>query len=319
MKSAIVTGATGFIGSNFVASLTKSGINVLAVGRKELEEVSIIRREKLKDATYVSLNMSEISQLVKYVDAIGWSTKDDCVFINLAWGGENGLSDQNVKSQVRNVSWCVSALEAAHSLGCIKFLQIGTMEEAFTYEYLELDHNSNSEFNRHVIYSVAKIVAKKALKIRANQLNLDFIYVLHSHVMCPDDDKDSFLQVTLGKLIRNEKLVFSSGEQHFDVISIPDCCDGYLNICQKGIAGSEYWVGSGQPRRLREYVEKMYSMYPSNMPMEFGSLPYNDIKIKVEDFSIERLQKDTDFSPKVSFEDTVRELHAYLSEEEGAN
>ena len=319
MKSAIVTGATGFIGSNLVASLTKLGINVLAVGRKELEEVSTIRQEKLKNATYVSLNMSEISQLEKSVDGIGWSTHDDCVFINLAWGGEKSLSDQNVKSQIRNVGWSVSALEVAHSLGCIKFLQIGTMEEAFTYEYLELDHNSNNEFNRHVIYSVAKIAAKKALKIRANQLNLDFIYVLHSHVMGPDDDKDSFLQVTLGKLIRNEKLVFSSGEQYFDVISIPDCCDGYVKICEKGVEGSEYWVGSGQPRRLREYVEIMYSLYPSDMLLEFGSLPYNDIKINIEDFSIERLQQDTEFFPKVQFEDIVHQLHAYLSEEDGAN
>ena len=317
MKSAIVTGATGFIGSNLVASLTKLGINVLAVGRKELVDVSIVRQKKLKNATYVCLNMSEISLLKKKVDENGWRTSDDCVFINLAWGGEKNLSDQSVESQMKNVGWSVSALETAHSLGCIKFLQIGTMEEAFTYEYLELDHRSNNEFNRHVIYSVAKIAAKKALKIRANQLNLDFIYVLHSHVMGPDDDKDSFLQVTLNKLMRNEKLVFSSGEQYFDVISIPDCCDGYIKICEKGVAGSEYWVGSGQPRRLREYVEIMYSLYPSEMSMEFGSLPYNDIKINVEDFSIQRLQKDTGFLPRIQFENTVHELYAYLSTVDG--
>jgi nucleoside-diphosphate-sugar epimerase len=319
MKSAIVTGATGFIGSNLVASLTELGINVLAVGRKELVEVSIVRQEKLKNATYVCLNMSEIFQLKKRVDEYGWSTRDDCVFINLAWGGEKSLSDQSVESQLKNVGWSVNALETAHSLGCIKFLQIGTMEEAFTYEYLELDHHSNNEFNRHVIYSVAKIAAKKALKIRANQLNIDFIYVLHSHVMGPDDDKDSFLQVTLNKLRRNEKLVFSSGEQYFDVISISDCCDGYIKICEKGVAGSEYWVGSGQPRRLREYVEIMYSLYPSEMSMEFGSLPYNDIKINVKDFSIELLQTDTGFFPRIQFEDIVHNLHSFLSRVDGVN
>ena len=102
-------------------------------------------------------------------------------------------------------------------------------------------------------------------------------------------------------------------------IDIPDCCDGYVKICEKGVAGSEYWVGSGQPRRLREYVEIMYSLYPSDMLLEFGSLPYNDIKINIEDFSIERLQKDTKFFPKVQFEDIVHQLHAYLSEEDGAN
>ena len=45
------------------------------------------------------------------------------------------------------------------------------------------------------------LAAKYALEIKAHQLGIDLIYVLHSHVMAPDDDKDSFLQVTLEKLI----------------------------------------------------------------------------------------------------------------------
>ena len=40
------------------------------------------------------------------------------------------------------------------------------MEEAFTHKYLELDHRNNDEFNRHVIYSIAKISAKHALTVK---------------------------------------------------------------------------------------------------------------------------------------------------------
>jgi nucleoside-diphosphate-sugar epimerase len=69
--------------------------------------------------------------------------------------------------------------------------------------------------------------------------------------MGEDDDKDSFLQVTLQKLINGEDLIFSSGEQIFDVISLEDCARGYYLICEKGIPGEEYWVGSGEPKKLR--------------------------------------------------------------------
>ena len=48
--------------------------------------------------------------------------------------------------------------------------------------------------------------------------------------MGPNDDKDSFLQVTLQKLIDNQELIFSSGEQLFDVISLEDCAYGYFLI-----------------------------------------------------------------------------------------
>ena len=117
-----------------------------------------------------------------------------------------------------NVVWSVDAFKIAEELNCKKFLQIGTMEEAFTNKYLTLNYKLNNEYNRHVIYSVAKIIAKKALKLISKKSKMKLVYVLHSHVMAPDDDKDSFLQVTLKKLINKSELIFSV-EQLFDVVS----------------------------------------------------------------------------------------------------
>lgn len=313
MKKAIVTGATGFIGSVFVEYLIQKNIEVLALGRKDYEDISTIRKDKLHGAQYLKVNMNEISFLQDEISKIGWNTGDSCVFFNLAWGGISRLSDLDVEAQMKNVTWTVNALEVANAIGCDKFIQVGTMEEAFTYKYLELDYHKNNEYNRHVIYSVAKIAAKKALQIKSNQLGIDLIYVLHSHVMAPDDDKDSFLQVTLQKLIHGDELVFSTGEQLFDVVSAKDCALGYFLICQKGISGSEYWVGSGQPKRLKEYVERMYELYPSDKEMQFGKLPYNDIKLSEDDFSIANLTEDTGYIPTMTYEETVKNLYDSLS------
>ncbi len=313
MKKAIVTGATGFIGSVFVEHLTQLGIEVLALGRKTFDEVRPRRQRKLRAAQYLQIDMRDISRLPEASASLGWEAGDDCVFFNLAWGGVTQLSDLNVQVQLDNVPSAVDALNAAYAMGCERFVHVGTMEEAFTYRYLELDHNQNSEYNRHIIYSVAKIAAKYALTLKASQLGMDFIYVLHSHVMAPDDDKDSFLQVTLGKFINGEELIFSTGEQLFDVVSASDLVRGYELICEKGLPGKDYWVGSGDPRRLREYVERMYNLYPSGREMQFGKLPYNDVKLTEEDFSIAELAKDTGYTPRVSYEDTVRELHESLT------
>jgi nucleoside-diphosphate-sugar epimerase len=312
MKKAIVTGATGYIGSVFVEYLIQNNIEVLALGRKNYEDISSIRKDKLNGAHYLKLDMSEISLLQQEVSKISWETGDSCVFFNLAWGGISKLSDLDIEAQMKNVPWSVNAIEVAKAMGCEKFIQIGTMEEAFTYKYLELDYHKNNEYNRHVIYSVAKIAAKKALQLKSSQLGIDLIYVLHSHVMAPDDDKDSFLQVTLEKLLNGDELVFSTGEQLFDVVSAKDCALGYFLICEKGISGSDYWVGSGQPKRLREYVERMYALYPSGKEMQFGKFAYNDIKLSEDDFSIANLVKDTGYMPKMTYEDTVRELYDSL-------
>lgn len=312
MKQAIVTGATGFIGSYFVEYLISKNIKVLALGRKDYNEISEIRKSRLVGATYLKIDMRNISTLNIKISEINWVINDSCVFINLAWGGENKLSDLNIDIQMQNVIWTVNAFKEADNIGCIKFLQIGTMEEAFTYKYLDLDYKKNNEYNRHVVYSVAKISAKKALQLISKELKIDLIYVLHSHVMAPDDDKDSFLQVTLEKLIKKDDLVFSTGEQTFDVVSEIDCAIGYYLICKKGIANSDYWVGSGDPRPLREYVERMYNLYPSGKEMQFGKFKYNDIKLNKSDFSIKKLVDDTGYTPQNNFEEIVTKLHLSL-------
>lgn len=314
MKKAIVTGATGFIGSAFVEYLVQQGINVLALGRKSLTDVHDARKKKLRGATYLKLDMHDVSLLGDTLPRIGWGPELDCVFFNLAWGGENILSDLNVSAQMKNVAWSVSALEAAKQIGCTRFIQVGTMEEAFTEKYLDLNFHVHKYHNRHVIYSIAKMAARNALKIKAAQIGIDYIYVLHSHVMGPHDDKDSFLQVTLKKIICGEELIFSTGEQYFDVISVSDCALGYYLICQKGKSGETYWVGSGDPRRLREYVERMYRLYPSDQEMQFGKLPYNDIILEKNSFSIANLAKDTGYQPTMSFEKIVEELNKHLLE-----
>ena len=312
MKNAIVTGSTGFIGSVFVEYLLKKGICVLALGRKDFIEVSDTRKRKLQGAQYLKVNMCQISLLKEEIEKVKWDVGNDCIFFNLAWGGVTKLSDMDVEAQMNNVDWSVQAIEVAVKIGCKRFIHVGTMEEAFTYKYFDLNHHINSEYNRHVIYSTAKIAARYALSIKAAEYGIDFIYVLHSHVMAPDDDKDSFLQVTLTKLINGDELVFSSGEQFFDVVSARDCASGYFLICQQGLPGSEYWVGSGEPRRLKEYIERMYELYPSNQKMQFGKLPYNDIILNKDDFSIANLFEDTGYKPTMSYEQIVKDLYCYL-------
>jgi nucleoside-diphosphate-sugar epimerase len=313
MNQAIITGATGFIGSVVVNLLIKNNIQVLALGRKDLDKVDIYKRELLKGATYVKIDMNDIKMLPKRILEIGWKMSDSCVFYNLAWGGHGKLSDLNIEAQLKNVSWSVSSMIIAKELKCQRFVHIGTMEEAFTSKYLSLDYNINNEYNRHVIYSVAKIVSKNYLKAMSKSLNLDLLFATNSHVMGPADDKDSFLQMTLQKLIDGDDLLFSEGNQIFDCISVGDLANAYYLIGCKGISGSDYLVGSGSPRKLKEYVEIMYNLYPSGKKLQFGKFAYNDISLEYQDFSINLLTKDTGFTPSKSYEQTVKELHTWLS------
>ena len=130
--------------------------------------------------------------------------------------------------------------------------------------------------------------------------------------MGPLDNKDSFLQVTLGKLFSKDELVFSTGEQFFDCISVFDLARAYFLVAQKGHNGKEYWIGSGKARKLKDYVKIMYDLYPSGKDLKFGHYKYNDISLSVEDFSIEELTADTGFKPLNTYENTVNNLAKFL-------
>ena len=115
------------------------------------------------------------------------------------------------------------------------------------------------------------------------------------------------------KLIKGDELIMSNGEQLFDVVSARDCAHGYYLICNKGKAGSQYWVGSGHPKKLKEYVNRMYKLFPSSQELQYGKLPYNDVILREEDFSITNLVEDTGYSPIITYEESVKELHEYLT------
>lgn len=316
MKKAIVTGATGFIGSALVRKLLSMNIEVLALGRKSWDDVDPNRLSESKGFTYIQIDMSEIEKLPQRAKEKGWESGDSCVFYNFAWGGISGLSDLDIEAQLNNVIWSANSVNAASKLNCKKFVHVGTMEEAFASRYLNLDYKKNSQYNRHVIHSIAKMTARNVLKIISQKNKIDLIVATNSHVMGPNDYRDSFLRVTLVKLISGDELVFSSGEQMFDVISVSDCANAYMKIGQFGKPCSEYWIGSGNPRPLKQYVKIMASLYPSGQDLQFGKMPYNDISLKKEDFSTKLLTQDTGFRPKYQYEEIVHEVYSWLIKNE---
>lgn len=316
MKQAIVTGSTGFIGSKLVQELIDSDIHVIALGRKDYSTVFTNILSANEKLTYIQIDMDSIVDLDVKLKEVEIEIDSSCVFYNFAWWGKDGLSDLDVERQLSNVVRSHKSFKVAEKLGCAKYIHVGTMEEVFTDKYLELDYNKNQEYNRHIIYSMAKIMAKKHLKALSINSNLKLIIGYNSHVMGPGDSKDSFLQVTLEKLVKGDELHFSTGEQYFDVISARDCARAYKALGESGKSNQEYWIGSGKPRKLREYVEIMAKMYPSKQELGFGKFAYNDISLRPEDFSIENLNKDTNFIHMDSFENAVDSVYEYLFKKE---
>ncbi|MWV61254.1 NAD-dependent epimerase/dehydratase family protein [Helicobacter saguini] len=316
MMQAIITGATGFIGSRLARLLLNSGYEVLALGRKKWSEVDSKRLCENLKLTYIQLDMKDVSKLAILIKKHGFKIKKNCVFFHFAWGDSSGLSSLNVAGQYENVLYTIESFKVAAAIKCARYIYVGSMEEWFASEYLTLDYKIHNFFNRHVIYALPKKCARDFLKAIAINYDIDLIIATNSHILGPNDTRDSFLKVTMEKLINNEYVEMTSGVQNFDCVNVSDCALAYKIIAQKGKKNAEYHIGSSTPKTLKEYVESMMKFIESkekrNARVAFGKVSYNDIILDLELFKSSLLQSDTGFKCEESFEDGLNELYLWL-------
>jgi nucleoside-diphosphate-sugar epimerase len=308
---AIVTGASGFIGSHLVCELIKDGFKVAAIGRKNFKSLPSIRKTLLKNSVYFNFDLDKPYQIKSILKKNGFSGAQLKYFFHFAWGGYNGLSDLNIEAQNKNISRTLLTYEIANFLSADRYIFCGTMEESFAELFTNLSYKNETKYNRHVVYALAKISARQALKLRYSKNGPDLLFGTNSHTMGPGDTRDSFLQTSLEKILNKQNLKISSGEQFFDVINVKDCARAYLSISKKGKLGESYWIGSGKPKKLKEYVEIMNNLF-SGPKIKYRTLSYDDVFLEKKIFNIDKIKLDTGFFPLYKFSDTVIQLADYL-------
>lgn len=311
-KTAVVSGSTGFIGTFLCAHLLSLDYQVIGLTRSDVSQLDKKKVDLLKGVDFIKGDLKyDLSQILNKVSS---KVERGFEFYHLAWGGNNGLSDMDFFEQSLNLLVTENLYNAVNDLGASVFVHVGSMEEAFAKFYLDIPFKNSGFYNRHIIYAEAKRMSKVLLERIAG--NCKIVFVDNSHVMGPLDTKDSFLQVTLTKMIEGQNdFIMSKGDQIFDCISVFDLVRIYVLAADKGKHLTEYWAGSGGARPLKEYVLMLSKLFPnSSFDFRFGELPYNDIILDLEVFSVEKMIYDLEYVPKVSFSRMSSNLKDFLSQ-----
>tara|TARA_X000001036_G_C20646546_1_gene793255 strand:+ start:327 stop:1283 length:957 start_codon:yes stop_codon:yes gene_type:complete len=311
VKKIIITGGSGFLGSKLSEILSESGYEVLSLGRKKYDQLNPIRKDQLSNVVYVDCDLSS-ENLESIIKKVGWSNEKIYTLFHLAWGGETGLSDLNSMKQFENLSITLDLFESSQNLKVEKFIFTGTMEELFAEEYINLDYKKDKIYNRHVIYALSKLWTRKSLEIKASNSKTDVIFITNSHIIGPGDDKDSFLQVSLSKMINNQPITMSSGIQLFDVIDVIDCANTYLAVMEGGKRLSSYMAGSGKPQMLKNYILEMQTLFPDYQDLSIDTKKYADVVLSEKLFDTSNVIKDTNFTPKIDFKESLISLKEYI-------
>ena len=117
------------------------------------------------------------------------------------------------------------------------------------------------------------------------------------------------------KLLRGEHCAFSAGEQLYDFIYLDDAVKAFVAIADKGISGRTYYIGSQNPRPLKEFLYEMRDAVDPEIEIGIGEIPFNAVSLTYKEFDIHAVKNDTGFIPMISFREGIKNTVQWIKEE----
>jgi nucleoside-diphosphate-sugar epimerase len=281
----VITGANGFIGSHLVKKFLDAGDTVYAIVKDHNEDVSHI--SECRNIIYCSLdNLDSVYDELKDVESP--------VFYHLAWAGVNGSSKADYTTQIMNVKMTLDVASFAKKLNARCFLCAGTIAEKAVDSFQSLEKIAGGQ-----MYGVGKVATRYFLEAYCKNAGLPFVWMRFSNIYGPDNKTGNLISYTLTQLQKNEEASFGPALQPYDFIYVNDLIEAVFLLGRKeDHAKNDYFIGSGSPRILKDYLEEVGRLYGKPELIRTGLRADDGIKYTMDMF-------DTS--------DTVAEVGEYIS------
>lgn len=303
MKRAIITGATGAIGTALMKELIANNVEILVLCRKDSA-----RNNRIPQSPLVTKCYCDLDGLANLQNETG-KTYD--VFYHFAWQGTIGGGRNDMYLQNANVKYSLDAVEVAKRFGCHTFVGAGSQAE---YGRVEGLLTADTPVKPENGYGIAKLCSGQMTREHAHQLGMKHIWVRILSVYGPNDGEKTMIMSVLKSINNADVPKCTKGEQKWDYLFNEDAARAFYLVGDAGIDGKTYVLGSGNVRPLAEYIEIMCKLVSDNIMADLGAVPYSPKQVMYLGADITELTNDTGFVPQYSFEEGMKKTVEWYRE-----
>ena len=266
-RIALVTGGTGFVGSNLVRRLMSEGWETHIIVRKGSDLSILSGVEKI---IHVHLHDGSTERLFEIVKVVSPQVVFHLASLFLAQH-----TSQDIERLIHsNLLFSTQLAEAMSANGVRSLVNTGTSWQ----------HYENKDYSPVCLYAATKQAFESILEYYIEAKCLKVITLKLFDTYGPNDPRPKLFHL-LEKLSKTkEPLSMSPGEQLIDIVHVEDVINTYLIAAERLLTDQVgnhelYAVSSGNPISLKELASVYENVTNTKLPIQWGGRPYRDREV----------------------------------------
>jgi dTDP-glucose 4,6-dehydratase len=308
--SLLITGAAGFIGSNFAR-----------YWRRRYPGDRMV----LLDALTYAGNRGNLTEILDTVEFVHGDIRDQQlverllvehrvdVVVNFAAESHNSLAIlRPTEFFSTNVMGTLSLLEAARTVGVRRFHHVSTCE---VYGDMALDDpgafTEESPYRPRTPYNAAKAGADHAVRAYHHTYDLPVTITNCCNNYGPYQFPEKVMPLFITRALRNQPLpLYSSTRNRREWLYVQDHCEAIERVLDKGRVGETYHVGSGQEADIETIADLILAELglPASMKTIVPDRPSHDRRYLLDS---SKLRTELGWAPETGFHDGVKATVAW--------
>ncbi|HOW43012.1 MAG TPA: dTDP-glucose 4,6-dehydratase [Candidatus Omnitrophota bacterium] len=285
MKKILVTGAAGFIGSEFVRQGARAGTKMAVVDcltyAGDLKRLAPARQA----ISFHKVNICDSRRLKQVFEK---ERPEAVVHFAAESHVDRSIADATPFMDT-NVTGTQVLLDVCRRYPVKKFVHISTDEV-----YGEIEKGTfreDSPFNPNSPYSVSKAAADMLARAYFRTYGLPAVVVRPSNNYGPWQYPEKLIPVVIRQALQNKKVpVYARGLNVREWLFVGDCAQAVWQVLRKAVPGSVYNAGSGQERRNIDTVKAILKLLgqPASLIEFVADRPGHDIRYSLDCSKIRR-------------------------------